>query len=59
MQSMCVCIYIYIYIYIKYVCIHICELIQMDIPVLSEQLCVDTGCSREDLPRVVDNRDRW
>ena len=34
-------------------------LLHMGTPVLATQLCADTGCSQEDLPRAMADRDGW
>ena len=63
-------IYIYIYIYI-WVCIYVfvcvyayvwlceCATICQPIRTYLQQLCSDTGCSLEDLPKVMNDRDEW
>ena len=40
---MCVCIYVCVCIYRTYI----------------QQLCEDTGCNPEDLPEVMNDREKW
>ena len=60
-------IYIYIHIY-KYLCIsdvllwtptHGCAKAGRPARTYIQQLCEDTGCSPEDMPEAMNNREKW
>ena len=47
--------FIYIYIYMYYIYIYI----YMNIIYIHQQLCEDTGCCPDDLPRAMNDREEW
>ena len=49
--------HIYLHIYILYIYIYIC--IYLYVCTYIQQLCEDTGCCPEDLPRTMNDREEW